>query len=488
MMKDFFISHSSLDKQTIVEDIRTKLESSDFSVWYDKDCILAGDDILKKISYGINEAYCMIIILTSNFLNSKWTHIEMGIFSVMQKRRIIPIVCEDNDNLFDTSTSFLKGLKYISLKNTSLQELVVELTKSLKQTKSENEDLVIIDELYQIRNKLNNYESCNAGLISSMLKDYLDFLNNHHDYIAVCAKRLNFQIAKDIFNHSNIHNDIVDNDYGGILKILNNNKIGNINIREYFNFLLSENVDRISTKDVIIINRAILGVLKWYIHFRYPTVLLNAKIEPIPPDKLSYDDFEEMYNIDTLVMRSDLIASIETTYNEWYSYNIFSHIAIKDCSNDKLIGYCAMLPITEETYAKILSGDFKDKDFNQDSIRQYDLPSDTYKLYVAGLAIHPKYQNTTAFTQLYNSIIDLLLSLAKEREIYISELIAEASTKQGEKLCKILNMKKRIQTIYDTNIYTLDLIPPEFRVSSFNSKILHEICRQKYEENRELFC
>ena len=486
-MKDFFISHSSIDKKDIVEELVTNLEKTGFSVWYDKNSIQVGDELYKSISEGLREAYCMILILTSNFLESKWTHIEIGMFSNNQHRRIIPLLYNDPNTIIGGSMNFVGNLKYIDMRKETLKSVIEQLSSSLEQTKRENEDLVITDSLNKILKKLNNYESSNIGVICLKLKEYIDFLENHNDYISFCAKRLAYHIAKDVLIYMGITVTNDDYDFFSILKMVNNNHVGNINIREYFNFFLGDKIEKISTNDIVIVNKGMHNLLKWYITFRYPTITLFKKVEIVHPEELTPDDFQEMYNIDMLVMRSDLVASVETTYHEWYIYNNYTHIAIKDSIANKVIGYCALLPITEETYAKILSGDFKDKDFNQDSIRQYDLPSDIYKLYVAGLALHPNYQNTNAFTYLYNAIVDLLLSLARDREIYISEIIAEASTKQGEKFCNILNMKKRIRTIFDTDVYTLDLIPPEFRVNNLQSKVLYEICKHKYEENRSLF-
>ena len=144
------------------------------------------------------------------------------------------------------------------------------------------------------------------------------------------------------------------------------------------------------------------------------------------------------------------------------------------------------MPINDDKYNLILTGNFQDKDFNEDSLLQYNF-SDFYKIYVAGVGIDPKYQNTNAFIVLYNALIDLIISLAKDREIYISEVLAEASTKQGEKFCKMVGMKKTIHTPNETDVYRLVTIPPQFRLNNNKGKELFKLCREKFEEYRDYF-
>lgn len=192
-----------------------------------------------------------------------------------------------------------------------------------------------------------------------------------------------------------------------------------------------------------------------------------------------------MYEIDRKVMREDLIANVATTF-AWYKHNNYTHIAVKEISSQKTIGYFAILPVTDETYNQIISGDFKDKDFTSENIEQY-IFSNFYRIYVAGVGIDPDYQNTGAFIKLYNALIDMFLLFAKDREIYISEVLAEASTKQGEKFCKMIGMKRISNTQNDTDIYRLVTIPPEFRLKNKKGKELFDLCQRKYQEYKDFF-
>ena len=79
-MFDFFVSHSSIDKNTIVDDLVGTLQNMGYSIWYDKNEILAGDNILSAVQKGLENSYCLILVLTNNFIKSKWTFYETGVF------------------------------------------------------------------------------------------------------------------------------------------------------------------------------------------------------------------------------------------------------------------------------------------------------------------------------------------------------------------------------------------------------------------------
>lgn len=44
IMYDFFVSHSSIDKDNIVDELVNTLQNMGYYVWYDRNEILAGDD------------------------------------------------------------------------------------------------------------------------------------------------------------------------------------------------------------------------------------------------------------------------------------------------------------------------------------------------------------------------------------------------------------------------------------------------------------
>lgn len=483
-MHDFFISHSSFDKNYLVDDLVNVLQNMGYSVWYDKNEILAGDNILSEIQRGLSNSYCFIFVATNNFFKSKWTFYESGFFDTKNEKRMIPLVYNlSNKNKYSLVQIF-GNRKYLDMSLLTKEEVAAHLSKTLNRIKQENDDLQTLEQLTDIQKRLASYETLNSEIISIKLKEYLKLMETHKDFLILAAKKIVWIISEDLLKHAG-YKEILNQDNITMMRLLKDYNIGSVNIREYIDFVLREDSEKTSSDDIIITNRALLNILSYYVHIKYPFQLSFSQIEVAFPHELTRQDFEDMFEIDKKVMREDLIADIHTTYS-WFEYNKFTHIGVRDIYSRKIVGYFSILPITDETYEKIISGNFKDKDFTQDSIEQY-IFSDFYKIYVAGVGIDPQYQNTGAFIKLYNALIDLFISLAKDREIYISEVLAEASTKQGEKFCKMVGMKKILGTCNDTDIYRMVTIPPEFQLQNRKGKELYELCQKKFEEYRDYF-
>jgi len=178
---------------------------------------------------------------------------------------------------------------------------------------------------------------------------------------------------------------------------------------------------------------------------------------------LTYADFIDMYEIDKLALRDDLIAPPDVTYR-WYQHNALTHIAVRSGATGKIAGYIAILPVTDELFERIKAGDFKDNDLSTENIRIYNSPG-LYKLYASCTCVHPDYRNTAAFSKLYTALLRMLYDLAAEKGIYISDIIAEASLRDGRKLCKILGFKKLSDTMLNTELYVASLLPPTLRLN-----------------------
>jgi hypothetical protein len=73
-----FISHSSGDKETLIEPIVADLESCYINVWLDKRKIVPGDNLRKSIFRdGLDKADVALIFFTQNSLKSSWVDKEI---------------------------------------------------------------------------------------------------------------------------------------------------------------------------------------------------------------------------------------------------------------------------------------------------------------------------------------------------------------------------------------------------------------------------
>lgn len=151
-MYDFFISHSSKDKISIVDNLVNHLKYMGYEVWYDKDEILASDNISENVKKGLKSSYCIILVATDNFIDSKWTFYETGIFDSSNKKCIIPLlynISSDNKNqLFN----IIGNRKYLDMNTMSKESIAAELIKILRRTQEENKDINTLAQIQRFKN------------------------------------------------------------------------------------------------------------------------------------------------------------------------------------------------------------------------------------------------------------------------------------------------------------------------------------------------
>ena len=490
-MSDVFISHSSKDKASMVRNFAGQLRALGLDVWVDEDVILCGDNILDEIKKGIENATCIALILTPAFFESNWTSLELGLANSSDDVSIIPVLAGVCIEKIARKYPFLLTKKYIELDKADLSFAAMQLAETVKQVKVRHRDKNPLDYQNAVR-KLNNFDTPGTNTVSILITEYAQLCKISISAGIFHAEKIGAAIIDDIYSRVKQPFYSNDSDWTDKINLLLKRNAGlNQNIIEHLKALMCVPASKYFTNEQDqkrLIDLSIAAVLNWYTAYISSLLWKGKKedhYEVILPGEMSYQDFVDMYEIDTLVLRPDLIAVPDITY-KWYQYNIYTHIAVRSVRTGKIAGYFALLPVTDELFSKIQSGDFKDNDLSTDEIRQYDM-ADFYKLYAAAVCIHPKHQNTTAFNRLYHALIEMMYELATEREIYITDIITEASTKQGEKLCKILGLKRLMDTHLDTELYTASLLPPSLRLNSLFGHKLIKFYQEKYNELHDLF-
>jgi TIR domain len=128
-----FLSHSSLDKEDIVEPLFDYLQSKELPIWLDKYQIDYGENIYQKISDGIDKAKLAVFILTENFLNSsKWGKEELGSLTdlILNDKSLVINAISDSSKI----PRMLKARKYISWDDgNNLKEIADVIERKLKK-------------------------------------------------------------------------------------------------------------------------------------------------------------------------------------------------------------------------------------------------------------------------------------------------------------------------------------------------------------------
>jgi len=89
-----FISHSSRDKN-FVSKLKKDLNDNLIETWFDKDEMFPGDDLMEKLSSGLDKSTHFLIILSPSSVESEWVQLELkNALSQIQEEtleKIIPI-------------------------------------------------------------------------------------------------------------------------------------------------------------------------------------------------------------------------------------------------------------------------------------------------------------------------------------------------------------------------------------------------------------
>ncbi|GHV96723.1 hypothetical protein AGMMS50293_30430 [Spirochaetia bacterium] len=193
--------------------------------------------------------------------------------------------------------------------------------------------------------------------------------------------------------------------------------------------------------------------------------------------EVTENDIRQALELDYLVYKYDdsFQFPIEKCL-EWHSINPDVYFMLKDIVEDKIIAYVNLAPITKECFDIIITGEVWDIEISEDDLLSYDFPG-VYYLNFTSIVVHPDHRNVGCINKFIDAIVNKIILLSRQ-EIYFKAMIADAVTKEGEKFCKMFGMQKAIETKHGSKIYSVSLLPPEFKKSSKSITRLFEYYQQ----------
>lgn len=148
--KDFFLSHSSIDKP-FVKKMANELTNYGIKVWLDEWDIQPGGNIVKEINNGLQNSAFVLVFLSSKSIESKWLEEEWTkkVYEEIntEKNSVIPIIIDDFDK--ERIPIILKGKKYLSLSEDNLKDIKA-LINLLRKTKKEEVEASELEEFKNI--------------------------------------------------------------------------------------------------------------------------------------------------------------------------------------------------------------------------------------------------------------------------------------------------------------------------------------------------
>lgn len=455
-MSDVFILNIDEEEQKILEPIAQTLETYDISTFCDTEVEYNESGLAEIIINEIKNCLVLAFIITESCIETLLSIFDLNA-NVIQKDNatLLPILHNVDINKATQKYPFLLDYDYITY-NENMDEVVTQIKTTVEGLKYTT---YIENKINYIITNLNKYEN-------KKLNEIIISLNG------ILKLKTSPIIIKQIYNI--IENIVIDIAQKENIYISQNNLFKNIeksgvidkNIEEHFKYIATLNNMYSSGgtsyeawklyKDIVEAVNYLELTIDWYVVSYFKTSLIKyKKISPVFSHEISLEDLQDIHEIETLVFSEDIVGEADATRFS-FTYNPTSIVGARDITTQKIIAFINTYPITDKFYNKILSGNFDDTKVTTEDIMKYDLPG-FYKLYVSSFCIHPKYNRTIAFGVVYKAFAQTIGNLAKEKDIYISDIIADCATNKGVLLCENIGMKKHINTTHGTMVYKLKL-------------------------------
>jgi len=259
-------------------------------------------------------------------------------------------------------------------------------------------------------------------------------------------------------------------------------EFGNLSTHSVYDEVMFED-SSISNDELKICSQALNIIIKWFLESFQEKQDQDNNFTIIQGSNVNYEMIEQCLLIDKLVYEKKYWIDLTTLY-KWYDKNNQIYTMIYDKMAGKIVGYINAMPLEIEQYKKIKNGALVDINIQANDIRRYDFP-DFYYLYLASICIHPDYQNTHILKILYNAFLNKLIKLSED-EIYFVEVLADAISPQGEKLCEYAGFKLILSSNHKSKIFYTTLLPPMLRTTSKLGMRLISYYKNKYIDFRDL--
>jgi len=126
---DYFVSHSSKDKDSIVAPLLDLLRARNIRLWIDDRMIAGGDAVPKRINEGLGKTEMGLLVVTPNFVNSEWCEKEWSAMESLHKK-IVVVLKGLTLTEFHTRLPLLSRLRVFSADEFSLEWIASELVKA----------------------------------------------------------------------------------------------------------------------------------------------------------------------------------------------------------------------------------------------------------------------------------------------------------------------------------------------------------------------
>ena len=162
--------------------------------------------------------------------------------------------------------------------------------------------------------------------------------------------------------------------------------------------------------------------------------------EMIPPDEITERDIAEVLEMESRVYDDDARQTLERCM-AFFSVNNGIYLFFRDTESSLFVGNVNCMPVTDECYGMIRSGDFIERDIAPEMV----LPEGD-SVYFSGITIRESHRNRA-------NLLRLMLSEFNRRTGGMRRMVADAVTKEGSRLCRMYGMERICTSRHGSGIY-----------------------------------
>lgn len=161
---DVFISHAFEDKENIADPLNIALRQAGFKVWYSGTDLKAGDDLEHRIPEAISQSKYGIVILSKDYLKSKWGEKELAQLALLEKttKRKIILPIWHNVSVNEIKYTFPFHINRFALHSKSGMALIQ--LKLIAELKKEEPQLLPVKENSKKRKNKSEDRINNTGI------------------------------------------------------------------------------------------------------------------------------------------------------------------------------------------------------------------------------------------------------------------------------------------------------------------------------------
>ncbi len=170
--------------------------------------------------------------------------------------------------------------------------------------------------------------------------------------------------------------------------------------------------------------------------------------------KFDFEDFKIIEKIEHSYFENDNISPAEEVL-KWYEKNDLTCIAVRNSKNE-IIASVNILPLNKKTFNDIYEDKMNEAEIICEQIEKYE-DNNQYHIYLSSISIDEKYRNNyKVIATLLRGCIELF-DILERRNIKIKNVMADASTIHGRKICnKLFKMNYIRDTNHKSQIYCVD--------------------------------